>query len=271
MKWQRDRRRSNSFCEETFGEDFLQDGKMMKILITNDDGISSEVLLPLAKWAKRFGEVTVVVPKYEQSGKSHCAEFRNAFEVKQVPFDDPDIKAYTVDSFPADCVRFALACMQTSFDFVISGINRGLNMGVDILYSGTLGAIFEAATHGLPAVALSAKAKGLGEALEALGEIKEFFDVHGLMKKNNLYNVNIPLHHKGIRITRMGERYYADEFFPQGNDIYMPGYRDTWTEVTNIEYDVDAVFSGFISVTPMILERTNLAVFDELKALNDRL
>ena len=63
----------------------------MKILITNDDSISSEVLLPLAKWAKQFGEVTVVVPKYEQSGKSHCIEFRKAFEVKQVPFDDPDI------------------------------------------------------------------------------------------------------------------------------------------------------------------------------------
>ena len=66
----------------------------MKILITNDDSISSEVLLPLAKWAKQFGEVTVVVPKYEQSGKSHCIEIRKAFEVKQVPFDDPDIKAF---------------------------------------------------------------------------------------------------------------------------------------------------------------------------------
>ena len=97
----------------------------MKILITNDDSISSEVLLPLARWAKQLGEVTVVVPKYEQSGKSHCIEIRKAFEVKQVPFADPDIKAYTVDSSPADCVRFALEGMQTTFDFVISGINRG--------------------------------------------------------------------------------------------------------------------------------------------------
>ena len=80
----------------------------MKILITNDDSISSEVLLPLAKWVKQFGEVTVVVPKFEQSGKSHCIEIHKPFEVKQVPFDDEDIKAYTVDSSPADCVRFAL-------------------------------------------------------------------------------------------------------------------------------------------------------------------
>ena len=142
----------------------------MKILITNDDSISSEVLLPLAKWAKQFGEVTVVVPKYEQSGKSHCIEIRKAFEVKQVSFDDSDIKAYTVDSSPADCVRFALEGMQTTFDFVISGINRGLNLGIDVLYSGTLGAVFEAATFGLPAVALSTESGGFGEAMEATGQ-----------------------------------------------------------------------------------------------------
>lgn len=241
----------------------------MKILITNDDGISSEVLLPLAKWAKQFGEVTIVVPKYEQSGKSHCVEFRKAYEVKRVPVDDPDVKVYTVDSSPADCVRFALVGMQTSFDFVISGINKGLNMGVDILYSGTLGAIFEAATYGLPAVALSTRSGGFSESMEALDEIKDFFVVHDLMKKSSLYNVNIPLHHKGIKITRMGDRYYADEFIPQGNDLYMPAYKDLRMEATNMEYDVDAVYSGFVSVTPMKLDRTNLNVFDELKALND--
>jgi hypothetical protein len=104
----------------------------VKILITNDDSISSEVLLPLAKWAKQFGEVTVVVPKFEQSGKSHCIEIHKPFEVKQVPFDDDDIKAYTVDSSPADCVRFALEGMKCSFDLVISGINRGLNLGIDV-------------------------------------------------------------------------------------------------------------------------------------------
>ena len=240
----------------------------MKILITNDDGISSEVLLPLAKWTKQFGEVTVVVPKYEQSGKSHCVEFRKAFEVKEVPVDDSDLKVYTVDSSPADCVRFAMTGMQASFDLVISGINKGLNIGVDILYSGTLGAIFEAATYGIPAVALSTRSRGLREAMEVLDEIKDFFTVHDLMKKNNLYNVNIPLHHKEIKITRMGKRYYADEFLPQGNDMYMPGYKDNWTEVTDIEYDIDAVFSGFISVTPMVLDRTNMIVFDELKTLN---
>lgn len=236
----------------------------MKILITNDDSISSEVLLPLAKWAKQFGEVTVVVPKYEQSGKSHCIEIRKAFEVKQVPFDDPDIKAYTVDSSPADCVRFALEGMHRTFDLVISGINRGLNLGIDVLYSGTLGAVFEAATFGIPAVALSTQVGGFDEAMEALETIKEFFIRHDLMEKNSLYNINIPIHHKGIRITRMGERYYIDEFLPQGNDMYLPTYKQLPHDSDDNSIDINATLSGYISVTPLIMNRTNGTVFDKL-------
>lgn len=147
----------------------------MKILVTNDDSISSPVLLPLAKWAKQFGEVTVIVPKYEQSGKSHCIEIHEAFEVVQVDFEDPDIPAYTVDSSPADCVRYAIEGMHLKFDFVISGINRGLNIGIDMLYSGTIGAVFEAACFNIPAVALSTEPGGFDEAMAALDDIKNFF------------------------------------------------------------------------------------------------
>ena len=240
----------------------------MKILITNDDSISSEVLLPLAKWAKQFGEVTVVVPKYEQSGKSHSIEIRKAFEVKQVPFDDPDIKAYTVDSSPADCVRFAIEGMRIKFDFVISGINRGLNLGIDVLYSGTLGAVFEAATFGIPAIALSAKTGGFDEAMETLEEIKEFFVRNNLMKKNSVYNINIPFYHKGIRITRMGERYFVDEFLPQGNDMYLATYKEISTDSDDNSIDTNAILSGYISVTPLILNRTNMPVFEELNRTN---
>lgn len=240
----------------------------MKILITNDDSISSEVLLPLAKWAKQLGEVTVIVPKHEQSGKSHCVEIRKAFEVKQVPFEGSDIKVYTVDSSPADCVRFAVKGMKTSFDLVISGINRGFNLGIDVLYSGTLGAAFEAAAFGIPAIALSTVPGGFDEALEALEEIKEFFIRHDLMKKNDLYNINIPIHHKGICITRMGERYYADEFLPQGNDMYLPAYQNTWTGSDDYSIDTNATLSGYISVSPLTWNRTNMTVFEELSKGN---
>ena len=115
----------------------------MRILITNDDGINAKGLLPLAQWAQRLGDVTVIAPKVEQSGKSHGIEIHKAFEVKKVDFA-PGIEAYSVDSTPADCVRIAILGMKKQFDLVISGINRGLNIGRDTIYSGTVGAIFEA-------------------------------------------------------------------------------------------------------------------------------
>lgn len=240
----------------------------MKILITNDDSISSEVIMPLAKWAKQFGEVTVVVPKYEQSAKSHCIEIRKAFEVKKVDFDDPEIEVYTVDSSPADCVRFAMEGMKRNFDLVISGINRGLNIGTNILYSGTLGAVFEAASFGLPAIALSTEPGCFDEAVAALDEIKEFFVSNDLMKKYDLYNVNIPSNHKDIKITRMGGRFFVDEFLPQGNDMYFPTYKETPEDCDDYSIDIYATLSGHISVTPVTFDRTNVAVFESLKGLN---
>ncbi|MGN1155155.1 MAG: 5'/3'-nucleotidase SurE, partial [Agathobacter sp.] len=90
----------------------------MRILITNDDSISSPVLLPLIQWARKLGEVTTVVPKYEQSGKSHSIELRHPFEVQKVELA-PGIEAYTVDSAPADCVRYAVLGLKMEFDLVI--------------------------------------------------------------------------------------------------------------------------------------------------------
>ena len=240
----------------------------MRILVTNDDSITSEVLLPLAKWIKQFGEVTVVVPKYEQSGKSHCIEIHKAFEVKQVPFDDSDIKAYTVDSSPADCVRYAIEGLKLEFDLIISGINRGLNVGIDMLYSGTVGAVFEAACYDIPAVALSTEPGAFDEAMNALEEIKEFFIKHELMKKNSLYNVNIPKNYEGIRITRMGGRYYADDFLPQGNDMYLPTGKSVWSDSGDYSVDTNAALTKYISILPLSLNRTNMDVFHELAQLN---
>ena len=126
----------------------------MRILITNDDSISAGQLLPLIRWCQKIGEVTVAVPLVEQSGKSHGIELHSSFTVKEVALA-PDITAYAVDSTPADCVRYAVLGRKWDFDLVISGINRGFNIGSDILYSGTVAAVCEANILGLPAIAIS--------------------------------------------------------------------------------------------------------------------
>lgn len=239
----------------------------MRILIVNDDSISAPVLPYLAAWAKKLGQVTVVVPKVEQSGKSHAIELHKPFEVKKVDFMD-GVEAYTVDSAPADCVRYAVLGMHREFDLVISGINKGYNMGTDILYSGTAAGIFEAAVLGIPAIALSTDPKSYEPALAQLDMVYDYFIQHDLMSKWSLYNVNFPLECKGIRITRQGGPLYSDDFPDIGDHMVMPTGKYVYENRDDMTLDTDATLHGYISITPLTIERTQTDIFHALEYLN---
>jgi len=125
----------------------------MRFLVTNDDGFEAAGIRLLAKVAAKFGDVTVVAPECEQSGMSHRITFDRGLKFKQQ--GDVGSKVYSVDGTPADCVRIAVATMNQDFDCVLSGVNDGGNLGVDVYYSGTVAAAREAALLGLPAMAIS--------------------------------------------------------------------------------------------------------------------
>ncbi len=238
----------------------------MKILITNDDGISSESLHALAKWATKLGDVTVVAPKIEQSGKSQGIDIIHPFEVEEVALA-PDIKAYSVNSTPADCVRFAILGMHEKPDLVISGINRGYNLGRDIAYSGTVGAIFEAQGLGVKALALSTNYTSNETALAYLDEVYAYVEENKLFDYGNLYNINIPLGEvKGIKLTKQGGAYYLDEFVKMDDGRYYQKGIFVFENKDDYTLDTDAVMAGYISVTPLTLEKTDVKVYDELKS-----
>ena len=241
----------------------------MRILITNDDSISSPVLLSLIQWAQKFGEVTTVVPKYEQSGKSHSIELRHPFEVERVELS-PGVYVYTVDSAPADCVRYAVLGLGMEFDLIISGINKGLNIGIDTLYSGTAAALFEAGCCKIPAIALSTNPESFEDALAHLDEVYDFFLEHKLMEKHSLYNVNIPVGTNGtIRITRQGGRYYSDDFAHEEDNMVRPIGKSVFEPCGLEDVDTDAVLHyKYISISPMTIIRTDMKVFEALKELN---
>ena len=239
----------------------------MKILIVNDDSVSAGQLVPLIKWCQKLGDVTTVVPKYEQSGKSQSIELHKPFEIKQVELA-PGITAYTVDSSPADCVRYAVMGMGLHFDLVISGINRGFNMGRDIMYSGTAGAVFEAVSLGLKAVAISTGPEFYDRAIEPLDQVLEFFQKHNLMDKCDLYNVNVVPEAKGIRITRQGGHFYSDDFVHQGNDMYMPKGKCVYENKHDLTLDTDCVMNGYISIMPLTIDRADMTVYRDLIHLN---
>lgn len=240
----------------------------MRILLVNDDSVSAPQLLPLIKWCQKLGDVTTVVPKYEQSGKSQSIELHKPFEIKKVELE-PGLWAYTVDSSPADCVRYAVLGMKQHYDLVISGINRGFNMGRDIMYSGTAGGVFEAVSLGLKAVAISTGPEFYDRAIEPLDQVLDYFREHKLMEKCDLYNVNIVPDAKGIRITRQGGHFYSDDFIHEGNDMYMPHGKCVYQNMNDLSLDTDCVMNGYISVMPLTIDRADMVVYRQLIYLND--
>lgn len=238
----------------------------MRILIVNDDSISAPILPGLIRWAKQRGEVTVVVPKVEQSGKSQAIEFYHAVEIKEVDLA-PDLKVYAMNSTPADCVRFGVLGLHKTYDLVLSGINRGYNVGHDIVYSGTVGAIYEASRLGIHGIALSAAPEDLDHALAQLDGVFEWIMAHDLLSHNLLYNVNFPREAKGIRITRQGGVFFSDGFQRQEGDMFIQVGAPVTEYGEDLNMDIDAIRNGYVSVTPLAAERTDKEVFEALKHL----
>ena len=238
----------------------------MRICITNDDGIRSEGLLRLVEWAQKLGEVHVYAPKVEQSAKSHAVEIHKAFEAKPVQVPGT-AQAWSVDSTPADCVRFAVLGRHEQFDLVISGINRGLNIGQDIMYSGTCSAAMEAVGLGIHALALSTEPETFDDAFAQLDRVWDYISENRLYDKCALWNVNIPLNTTGeIRITRQGGPYYSDDFLPQENDMYLPCGKAVYAPAAHSEFDTDCTLRDrAISLSPLTVDRTDWKAYESLR------
>ncbi len=241
----------------------------MRILVTNDDGIRSEGLEILATWAKKLGEVTVVAPKVEQSGKSHSINIHTPFEVKKIDWLE-GIDCYSVDSTPADCVRIAHNGLNKTYDLVFSGINRGLNIGEDIGYSGTDAAIFEASYFGCKAIAFSTGPDDYDYAKQVLDLCYNHIIDNHYLDYNNLYNVNIPRDHKGILLTRQGKPYYKDTFVEIEPNMFIAQGYSTYKGTKNLEEDLDAHMNGYITITPLTVNRTAMDAYTRLSSMIPR-
>lgn len=242
----------------------------MKILITNDDGINSPALLKLVEWARKLGDVTVVAPKVEQSGKSQAIDFCNAVEA--VPVKLPiDCEAWSLDSTPVDCVRFAVRWLKGSYDLVLSGINLGYNLGCDIAHSGTVGAIFEAGRIGIKAIAFSSDFTTTDAAVRALDMIYDYITAEQLLKHANILNVNVPrTPPRGIAITRQGSKFFTDDYAAQGDNMYLQTGELVDIHTDDISTDVNAISNGYISITPLSAEYTDSAAFELLQSRTRR-
>lgn len=229
----------------------------MRICVTNDDGIFSEGIILLAEWAKKLGEVTIAAPKTQQSGKAHSIEIHNAFEIRQVEHPT-GLRAFSIDSTPADCVRVALTALGEHFDLVLSGVNCGYNLGREIIYSGTVGAALEAGMQRTQGVAFSTGFDTFDGARKHLDMAWDYMQKNALLEKADVWNVNIPQEAvKGIRLTRQGGRFFSDEFIWE-NDMIRSNGQNVWTPTADDSLDTNAVLHhGCISLTPLTTDKTD--------------
>lgn len=236
----------------------------MRILLTNDDGIHAEGMRVLMEWAKTIGEISVYAPKVEQSAKAHAIEIHKPFEAKQVTLYDGST-GWAVDSTPADCVRFAILGRAEKFDLVISGVNRGLNIGADINYSGTVSAAFEAALLGVKAMAVSTEPTSFDSAREHLPDVWAHMEEQDMLAWASILNVNIPNCVTGpMLVTHQGGPYYSDRFPHIGNDMYRPTGYSVHRDTGDFTLDTDATLSGHITITPLHVDRTDWKVYERL-------
>ena len=243
------------------------------ILISNDDGIHSDGLRALADAVAPHGRVVIVAPDREQSAVSHALTLHRPLRIDEVA---PG--RYTVDGTPTDCVNLAVnGILRERPALVVSGINKGANLGDDVTYSGTVSAAMEGTLLGIPSIAVSQIGRGPYDfriAAEFTAELVARV-VASPMPPDTLLNVNVPQFHdggrpSGVALTRMGKRRYGDAVIekvdPRGRKYYWIGGQEL-SFVEEEGTDFHAVSGGRISVTPIHLDLTNYASFDALRAL----
>ena len=251
----------------------------MRILLTNDDGIYAPGLAALEKSLRQLGEVFVVAPLREQSGVGHAITFLTPLQVKQI-YVDSKPWGWAVAGTPTDCVKLAIsAILPEPPDLIVSGINDGHNAGVNVHYSGTVGAAIEGAFYGITSVAVSLKHEENAPvhlaADLAVGIIGKILAQNP--EPGRLYNINIPLtalrnDAPEVRVVPMALSHYWESYERRidtmGRDYYWfsgrPDPRQPIKEVPNCLTDLDALSQGYIAVTPLDFEVTDKRGMQEM-------
>ncbi|RDU64792.1 5'/3'-nucleotidase SurE [Helicobacter sp. MIT 14-3879] len=255
---------------------------MKNILITNDDGYLSPALQALVESISDLGRVLVVAPASEKSACGHGLTLTRPLSFIKIKDNFYKLE----DGTPSDCVYLALNTLYKGIkpDLIISGINIGSNMGEDVTYSGTVAGAMEGAIHKIPSIAISQVLDDKNTAFEydfslakevAKGLVKELLNRTFPLSGRKLLNINIPQikkdKYKGIKITQLGYRIYGNDAHlhrnPRGYEYYWLGLHPlNWEERKDNNSDFKAVFEGYTSITPIMLDMTS---YEDMQTLNN--
>jgi 5'-nucleotidase len=246
----------------------------MRVLVTNDDGVHSPGLLALARALRTAAETFVVAPEHERSAASHAITLHKPLRAVPISLGDTGLPAWATNGTPADCVVLGvLDLLGTPPDVVVSGINLGANLGMDLIYSGTVSGAVEAALFGIASIAISVTAfqdVRWQPAASFATRLAEEVYRHGL-PRDTFLNVNVPNlpaeEIRGVEITRQSSRRYVNRLEkrsdPRGRTYYWLTGSAHADERSDPGTDARAAMEGRISVTPLRLDMTD----EELKPL----
>ena len=238
----------------------------MRILITNDDGWGTPGIRLLAAEMSRLGEVTIIAPDSPRSGHAACITVAKPLYLTPCESDIPGVRLFTTNGTPADCVKLALDVVfaDQKPDLLVSGINHGNNCSVNIMYSGTMGACFVGAEHGVQAIGFSIDSHALDVDLSFfrpyLLQLTEHLMAEGFHART-CYNINAPVGEiAGVRWTRQCRGHWAKEMLPHkdeaGRDCFMLGGEFVNEEPDAEDTDIRALADGFLSVQPATIDMT---------------
>jgi 5'-nucleotidase len=233
----------------------------LRILVTNDDSINAPGLWAVVESLTELGQVSVVAPDRDQSGIGTARTLLNVLRVSEVETRVPGVPAYTVSGTPSDCVILATSALfDEPFDLVVSGINEGANLGLDVLDSGTAGGAFRGYFRGIPSIAMSVTAvTGVryDTAARVASSLVESLDGE---QRPLVYNVNVPNvpqdRLRGVKETFLGPKAWL-EGVQRGHDGRRTHYWISHNQPTNADVpkgcDVWATRNNWISITPIDL------------------
>jgi 5'-nucleotidase len=246
------------------------------ILVTNDDGVDSEGLLALKQAMGGVDSVLVIAPNRNWTAAGHTKTLDRPLRVAEVKLSDGS-PAFSSDGTPSDCVALGMLGFASEKPrLVVSGINKGPNLADDITYSGTVAAAMEGVVWGVPSIAVSLAdfyQWDFTYAAEFTARLAGQVELSGLPGAA-LLNVNVPSvppsKIEGVSVTRLGKRIYRDELIkrvdPFGRDYYWIGGEAPSGVESEPGTDIWALTHNLVSVTPILMDLTNHALLDQVKA-----
>jgi 5'-nucleotidase len=243
------------------------------IMLTNDDGYDAAGLQALVKALAGLGELYVAAPSQNQSGAGHSITIADPIYVLERR--QPEIVAgWAIDGRPATCARLALdSLLPRRPDLVVSGINRGENLGSAVYLSGTLGAAREAAFSAIPAIAVSMGGNDPADFARTARYVRQLVEdlrAKNLLQPGFFLNVNAPRGGwKGVRVTRLSvkpsRQIWDRRTHPRGRVYFWNDYEQVSDDAEDT--DVGAFFRGYLTLTPMTLDVTQPKAMDGLRSL----